>query len=172
MRPRLRGWLTLAMRLIIGKAAILRSAPLPTCPNGVMWIWTSGAVRSGKVRAKATTCAVGAEAGPPPASQRRKAAPRPRVEALWFKVGVLTRTPSQTPTCSIRFSPTSGEAATISMPSPRRVAGSPIPESMSSCGELIAPPERMTPRRAFRVRIAPSCSNATPTARPPSNRTR
>ena len=47
-----------------------------------------------------------------------------------------------------------------------------MPDSINSCGLLIAPPHSTTSRRALTTGCAPTCSNSTPTARFPSNNTR
>jgi hypothetical protein len=47
-----------------------------------------------------------------------------------------------------------------------------MPESSSVCGELTAPPERMTSRLAFAVLRWPSWTYSTPTAFLPSKRMR
>ncbi len=68
---------------------------------------------------------------------------------------------------SCRFSPTPGRSATTSMPSPESSAALPTPDSWSSCGELIAPPDKMSSADLTRLTL-PSCRNSTPTARVPS----
>ena len=58
------------------------------------------------------------------------------------------------------------------MPSGFSASASPMPDSIRICGELIAPPETITSRRA-RIRTSwPLCRYSTPTARVPSNRIR
>ena len=52
------------------------------------------------------------------------------------------------------------------MPSADRSAAAPTPDSWSSCGELIAPPDRMSSPDLTRL-VLPSCRNSTPTARVP-----
>ena len=46
------------------------------------------------------------------------------------------------------------------MPSARSSAAGPTPESFSNCGELIAPPHRITSRRAPPVQFAPALAVA------------
>ena len=48
-----------------------------------------------------------------------------------------------------------GRSATTSIPSARSSAAGPTPESLSNCGELIAPPHRITSRRAPALVLAP-----------------
>ena len=50
------------------------------------------------------------------------------------------------------------------MPSAESSAALPTPDSWSSCGELIAPPDRMSSPDLTRL-VLPSCRNSTPTAR-------
>ena len=49
------------------------------------------------------------------------------------------------------------------MPWLRSSPGSPMPESISSCGELITPPARITSRAARAIRRSPSTTYSTPT---------
>ena len=65
------------------------------------------------------------------------------------------------------FSPTPGRSATTSMPSAESSPAWPTPDSCSSCGELIAPPDKMSSADRTRLTL-PSCRNSTPTARVPS----
>ena len=51
-------------------------------------------------------------------------------------------------------------------------AAGPIPDNCSSCGELIAPPQRMTSTAALAVFTSPPWRYSIPTARLPSNSTR
>ena len=51
-------------------------------------------------------------------------------------------------------------------------SASPMPESIRICGELIAPPQTITSRRARIFTSLPLCRYSTPTARVPSNSTR
>ncbi|GAB3106492.1 hypothetical protein GCM10027055_00880 [Janibacter alkaliphilus] len=53
---------------------------------------------------------------------------------------------------SWKLVPTAGRSTFGSMPTERRWLAGPIPESMSSCGELKQPPARMTSLRARMVR--------------------
>ncbi len=55
------------------------------------------------------------------------------------------------------------------MPSAASSAALPTPESWSSCGELIAPPQRMSSADLTRLTL-PWCRYSTPTARVPSKR--
>ena len=52
---------------------------------------------------------------------------------------------------SCRFEPTPGESTRTSMPTSRRWSAGPMPESISSLGESIAPAERITSRRACMI---------------------
>ena len=54
---------------------------------------------------------------------------------------------------SWRFSPTPAESTTTSTPTPRSCAAGPMPESISSLGESIAPHDTITSRRARTVRV-------------------
>ena len=47
-----------------------------------------------------------------------------------------------------------------------------MPDSISNCGELIAPPHSTTSREARTTWLTPPCENATPVARVPANKTR
>jgi hypothetical protein len=53
------------------------------------------------------------------------------------------------------------------MPSAESSAAAPTPDSWSNCGELIAPPHKMSSPDLTRL-FLPSCRNSTPTARLPS----
>ncbi len=55
------------------------------------------------------------------------------------------------------------------MPSALSSSALPMPDSSSVCGELIAPPLRITSRRARAVATRPPFMYSTPTARRPSN---
>ena len=52
---------------------------------------------------------------------------------------------------SWRFCPTPARSTATSMPSSRRWVAGPMPESISSCGLLIAPPDRTTSAAAYAV---------------------
>ncbi len=52
---------------------------------------------------------------------------------------------------SCRFCPTPDTSETTSMPCSLRWAAGPMPETISSCGLLIAPPQRSTSRVAVAV---------------------
>ena len=56
---------------------------------------------------------------------------------------------------SCRLRPTPGRSSFGSMPTERRWSAGPMPETIMSCGELMAPPERMTSRSARAVRTSP-----------------
>ena len=56
---------------------------------------------------------------------------------------------------SCRFRPTPGKSSFGSMPTERRCSAGPMPETIMSWGELMAPPERMTSRSARAARISP-----------------
>ena len=58
------------------------------------------------------------------------------------------------------------------MPCAASCAASPTPESISRCGELIAPPHRITSARALAVLSVPCWRYSTPLARLPSNKMR
>ena len=73
---------------------------------------------------------------------------------------------------SCRFWPTPGSGTLTAMPCARSSSGSPMPDSIRSCGELITPPARMTSRSARATWRSPRCRYSTPTARLPSNRMR
>ncbi len=60
----------------------------------------------------------------------------------------------------------------MAMPRAESSSGAPIPDSISNCGELIAPPHSRTSRRASTAWVAPLSMYSTPIARVPSNRTR
>jgi hypothetical protein len=47
-----------------------------------------------------------------------------------------------------------------------------MPDNISNCGELIAPPARMTSRSARAILVSPCLTYSMPTARVPSNTTR
>ena len=72
---------------------------------------------------------------------------------------------------SCKLRPTPGSGAATSMPVRPQFSGSPIPDSISNCGELMTPPARMTSRSALTI-CAPSRRYSTPVARGPSNRIR
>ena len=55
------------------------------------------------------------------------------------------------------------------MPWARSSSGSPMPESMRSCGELMTPPQRITSSPACATTVRPRWTYSTPTARLPSN---
>ncbi len=74
--------------------------------------------------------------------------------------------------CSERLRPTPGRSAMTSIPCDCRCLPGPTPDSISRCGELYVPPERITSRRARTVRRSPPCSYSTPTARRCSKITR
>ena len=65
-----------------------------------------------------------------------------------------------------------GMSAVTPMPCARSSSAGPSPESCISCGELNAPPARMTSPLARAARVVPPCRYSTPTARRPSNRMR
>ena len=68
------------------------------------------------------------------------------------------------------FPLTRGASRRTGMPSARRCSAGPTPESTSSCGLLMVPPERITSRVARTDRNSPSCRYSIPTARSASNR--
>ena len=72
---------------------------------------------------------------------------------------------------SCRWAPTPGRSATIGMPMGARSAAGPTPDRSSSCGELMAPPARMTSPPVM-CSTPPPLATSTPTAREPSNDTR
>ncbi len=73
---------------------------------------------------------------------------------------------------SCRSSPTPGRSWTTSTPTERRWSAGPMPESISSCGELTAPPESTTSRVARAACTDPPRRYSTPVARPFSTSTR
>ena len=58
---------------------------------------------------------------------------------------------------SCRFRPTPGRSTATSMPWRRSSSAGPIPDSISSCGELKVPPARMTSRAARACRSRAAC---------------
>src|SRR3954468_19237677 len=73
---------------------------------------------------------------------------------------------------SCRPCPTPGRPWTTSTPTSPRCSAGPMPESISSCGVLTAPPERTTSRVARATCTRPPLRYSTPVARPPSTSTR
>ena len=65
---------------------------------------------------------------------------------------------------SCKFFPTPGSAAATAMPCSASAAGSPMPDSMRSCGELTTPPARMTSRSARATMRSPPARYSTPIA--------
>jgi hypothetical protein len=56
---------------------------------------------------------------------------------------------------SDRLAPTPGLSASTSMPISIRWSAGPMPDSISSCGLLIAPPDRMTSASAWALAASP-----------------
>ncbi len=56
---------------------------------------------------------------------------------------------------SLRFTPTPRLSATTSMPISIRCSAGPMPDSISSWGLLIAPPDKMTSALARAVSVSP-----------------
>ena len=71
-------------------------------------------------------------------------------------VGVCSTKPAARWSC--RLAPTFGEAATTGTPTLVSWSGSPMPDSISRCGEPIAPAERMTSRLAVTWWLVPASS--------------
>ena len=85
---------------------------------------------------------------------------------------LVGRPHATTPGWSCRFDPTPGRSQATSIPCSARCAAGPIPESISSCGELKAPPQSTTSRAASSLTVSPSRMPSTPTARPSCSSTR
>ena len=75
--------------------------------------------------------------------------------------------------CSTRTSrwsckpcPTPGRSMRTGRPWASSAAAGPMPDSISSCGELTAPPHSNTSRSARRVIFSPRCNTSTPCTRP------
>jgi hypothetical protein len=59
---------------------------------------------------------------------------------------------------SCRCAPTPGRSSATGMPCWRRCSAGPMPESISSCGDWMAPALRITSRSARSVFSCPSCT--------------
>ena len=110
-------------------------ASRPSCSNttGTMWNWTSGAGRSPRVRAKPPFSPMLEVSGPWPCIHSA------RLASLSASLSELSSSQKYvTPAVgwSWRFMPTSGDSATSSICSSSSSSGRPIPDSVSSCGEL------------------------------------
>jgi hypothetical protein len=72
---------------------------------------------------------------------------------------------------SDRLAPTPGLSASTSMPISIRWSAGPMPDSISSCGLLTAPPDKMTSAPACSLATSPCRRYVTPVAWPPSTMT-
>ena len=120
---------------------------------------------------------VGADAQHAAAAQRVLGGvePQPPARVLAILASAATASAATAPcTAGARacFRPTPGLWATGAMPSDRRCAPSPTPESCSSRGDCNAPAQRMTSRAAVEAPQPPPTRTSMPVARVPSNSTR
>ncbi len=129
----------------------------------------SGAASPSRVAKNAPDSPTFDAIGPRPVSFQRSSAPVPAMSTR--SVVPLVRHRIAAAGWSCRFSPTPGTLATTSMSSSRRCSAGPTPDSMSSCGELTAPPDRMTSPSTCTSVVAPWREYRTPIARVPANST-
>ena len=141
-----------------------------TQKNGARWSTAAGYLAAARERAKPPASAMFEVPMPSRNIRKRSAIATSLVRS--YVTRCVQRTTVHASRWSCRLRPTSARSARTSIPCARSIAAGPMPESISSCGELIAPPASSTSRAACATSTRPRRSYSTPVARVPSSTTR
>ncbi len=138
----------------------------PVTPAAMQVSCMSGRSASGVVRMKTLPAAPLLANGPLPKKNQRSTETTARSK----RSSLLILFPSAfQPTnrngWSTMLRPTPGRSEMTSTPCDCRCSAGPIPDSIRICGEEMVPPDRITSRLAWTVRISPPVSYSTPVAR-------